>query len=943
MLRSKATSFGSKCYLHTIRSSYSGKHHHIIPGIQNVHSHARSSVGTPVSLRTINNSINTIIDTQQQNGLFLYLPTLPAVGYTSQSSFSTSTTISPLRKPQVQNIEKLFQSSQKLLQNHDKMNSTQKTKEISRLITEWNKIWPRQAQTHVLSTSSINDDTNNNDTKFQKLITEGVDKADKLAHVLLDIIQEAITQNKILDSDYQEQLVMVLTGWSKVAPSPYNGRRAQQLVDKMDEIYMETKQRKLPVVVQPNTICYGMVLTAYSLSIDRKGYNNAVEGGKLLKKMEERYISGENPLASPNLQLYNSCLHGYAKRGMVAETEALIEKLESFCDTSDDNDPNNNLCPDVYSYSICINAYEKCKGRVDGKPVEKRAEDVLNRMMKRYEATGNRRFMPNQFTFGTVIALLASNASRNGASDADRILHWMIGLHEKESHMTDNMNDKSSSRNKHGGETYPISLQPTTDHYVSVLFGYCKNARMRGSTKRMHELLVDMENRSLAGNDAAKPNYQCFVIYLDALIKSGNVDAEKEIQAALARMEDMYLNSKDSSFLMNNYGYNLLIDSISKSNKRGRVARAEAVLSRMNELYAKTGNASLLPDKVSYTSLIKAITMDRGPNFTEECKSILTRMEDESRDGNLRIKPDLFMYNVLINSLCIGGKPEECEELLDQLEEKAAGGESKIYPNIRCYNIVMNAYCKGKRNDSWTQTERIFRKIEKARAAGNSHLKLSNVPYGIMIDALARSNAVDKVQRAESWFNQLIEQYESTKDESMALSTHVCNALILVYINSNIPNKAEKAFDVIKLMKDTGLKPDIVSYNSVLTACWRTSDFEEEYRKQALDISTQILGEMKGRNDLKPDTFTYKSLVKVSGKMIQDLSEKKETIKALFKHCCDDGEVTPMFLGSVKSASPPDFFRELLGKDGNQNNYVDIKDLPPAWTRNFRPSQRFKR
>mmetsp|Transcript_15971 Transcript_15971/g.19504 ORF Transcript_15971/g.19504 Transcript_15971/m.19504 type:complete len:936 (-) Transcript_15971:113-2920(-) len=34
------------------------------------------------------------------------------------------------------------------------------------------------------------------------------------------------------------------TEWSKVTPSPYNGRRAQQLVDKMDERYMETKQNQ---------------------------------------------------------------------------------------------------------------------------------------------------------------------------------------------------------------------------------------------------------------------------------------------------------------------------------------------------------------------------------------------------------------------------------------------------------------------------------------------------------------------------------------------------------------------------------------------------------------------------------------------------------------------------------------------------------------------------
>ena len=69
-----------------------------------------------------------------------------------------------------------------------------------------------------------------------------------------------------------------------------------------------------------------------------------------------------NKKAKPNVWVYNTCLHGYAMRGMIYEVEALLEKLEQN-DLNHEEGDENRLRPDVYSYSICLNAYEKFKGK----------------------------------------------------------------------------------------------------------------------------------------------------------------------------------------------------------------------------------------------------------------------------------------------------------------------------------------------------------------------------------------------------------------------------------------------------------------------------------------------------------------------------------------------------------------------------------------------------
>lgn len=438
---------------------------------------------------------------------------------------------------------KLLNKSNLFLQNYDKITSVaKKMKEIQQLVYQWNTMWGStpSSSSSTSSTNNIfsnfrnkpklpkkNEDyevsTNNTLHKKSNITLEGVKIVDQLAHKLLDEIEYMIDQNKTISSPPHIILNFAIGGWSKAPPSEYNGIKAQELLERMDYIH-EKLDNSISFNIQSTTICYGAAIGAWSNTIDDEDSdrNGAKMAEKLLKKMETKYFSEKNNDAKPNLIVYNTCLHAYAQRGMIYEAEALIEKLE----LSDDDE----LIPDVYTYSICMNAYEKFRGSIkEGLPVEKRAEELLMKMIKKYENTGNRRFMPNQFTVGTgevfrlhvsyftlgsytnnflvydkhqVLSILSNSQSKDGANEAYRILRWLVDFYEKESHKS-----QSPLSGEGDKQSYPV-LRPTIGHFMTVFLAFSKRQNVNLACQRIAELLIEIQRLNDAGLSGFQPNYQ---------------------------------------------------------------------------------------------------------------------------------------------------------------------------------------------------------------------------------------------------------------------------------------------------------------------------------------------------------------------------------------------------------------------------------------------------
>jgi pentatricopeptide repeat protein len=323
-----------------------------------------------------------------------------------------------------QKYQELSQDTEEFLGRVDGFDSKRKTHEITRLIQQWSTFWSSSDQKND-SMRHFNSKEENDD-----VLLKGARIVDQLANILLDVRESSIRNSTDGDDDNQNRdrtpylttLNLALAFWGKCPPSnTVNGEKAEHLLNRMEQLGILSFNGvgKDKVQFKKVMAAYGAAIQAWVVSPDsvgRTGPNNgningALKAQSLLEKLES--ISIEHNI-QPQLRIYNSCMHGFAVRGMVDEAEQLLQKLE------DRSLSNAELTPDVLTFSSCINAYLKSTKlgnhtnrsaagrRSGGDSVAQRAEALLDRMVKRYEATGEDQFRPNQTTFGTG----ASSSSR---------------------------------------------------------------------------------------------------------------------------------------------------------------------------------------------------------------------------------------------------------------------------------------------------------------------------------------------------------------------------------------------------------------------------------------------------------------------------------------------------------------------------------------------------
>merc|ERR1711933_278056 len=139
------------------------------------------------------------------------------------------------------------------------------------------------------------------------------------------------------------------------------------------------------------------------------------------------------------------------------------------------------------------------------------------------------------------------------------------------------------------------------------------------------------------------------------------------------------------------------------------------------------------------------------------------------------------------------------------------------------------------------------------------------------------------------------------------------NSLLAVYAKCKLYDKTQRALDVIHRMEFAFIKPDIISYNTVLSACSVVNGTDEKQRLRALEISVIIFNTFNSSSFLIPDSFTYSSLLRICGKLIVIDSEREKVLPDLFHSCCKDGQVNVQVVTTLKLVSSSDLFKELLG------------------------------
>ncbi|KAL6841886.1 hypothetical protein ACP4OV_028398 [Aristida adscensionis] len=204
-------------------------------------------------------------------------------------------------------------------------------------------------------------------------------------------------------------------------------------------------------------------------------------------------------------------------------------------------------------------------------------------------------------------------------------------------------------------------------------------------------------------------------------------------------------------------------------------------------LLAQVELAGLRPDSIFFNALINAFV---------EAKRMGEAINTFWRMKHSGCHPTTSTFNILIKGYGIAGKPEESQRIFDMMAV-----EESIKPNLTTYNILVKAWCDQRNlEEAWSV-------VGKMRACG---VKPDIITYNTIASTYARN---DETWRAE----RLIVEIQTT----MRTSERTWGIIIGGYCREG---KLDEAFRCIQLMKDAGVHPNVVIFNTLLKGFLDTND-----------------------------------------------------------------------------------------------------------------------
>lgn len=152
--------------------------------------------------------------------------------------------------------------------------------------------------------------------------------------------------------------------------------------------------------LKPNVVVYTCVLRV--LLNDRAGER---EGWSQAMKLLERMWKNESPFRRPNVVTYNVLLHYWAKRGRVLETRQIWSAMQ-----------RRGISPDATSYGTLLLAYKSM-----GKSEYSQQAKLILESMEEEVAKGNMKLQPDHRFYATVIHAVGTSGTMNSAQTANTI------------------------------------------------------------------------------------------------------------------------------------------------------------------------------------------------------------------------------------------------------------------------------------------------------------------------------------------------------------------------------------------------------------------------------------------------------------------------------------------------------------------------------------------
>ena len=272
-----------------------------------------------------------------------------------------------------------------------------------------------------------------------------------------------------------------------------------------------------------------------------------------------------------------------------------------------------------------------------------------------------------------------------------------------------------------------------TDHFKPSEFSYniCIDAyARRGDHRKATSLLEEMISLTDQGNREFQPTIHSFASVVNALAKSGDVDAVPRAEAIVQKVEELDYVSSNSIL------YNSLIDCLVKSRHRDNAAQAEEVLLRMEDMN-RSGNSNVRPNSYAYSMVLTACARSKEPGAAERANRIMLRMEQLFKDGNSDVVANSRCYSAVITAWARSNSPDAVDHaftLIDRMEQNGRDGSPHSKPDAHCYNACIHAIAKSQQRGKARKCREVLQRMSAAKDDGFREAAPNLITYSTILN-----------------------------------------------------------------------------------------------------------------------------------------------------------------------------------------------------------------
>ena len=320
---------------------------------------------------------------------------------------------------------------------------------------------------------------------------------------------------------------------------------------------------------------------------------------------------------------------------------------------------------------------------------------------------------------------------------------------------------------------------------------------------------------------------------------------------------------------------------------------------------AEPGTASPPPIRVepnahSYSTIMHAFARMGTDNSSTRVEELLEELESRyAEHNNPTLEPNIIVYNVVLAAFAKANKADAAIALLED--------RMPVAPDRISYNTVLNALARSNQPQT---AEDLLRRM---------HVPPNARSYAAVMDAWGRAGSPDK---ARALLDELTALYARTRDQYVFPNAVVYTTLIHSYALSKDPHKITKAQQVLDDMIAAGVRPNTLSYNSLLNCCATVGVTTVDTMVKAKEVYETILHEGL------EDEATFSTILKACANHME-WERDSDFCMDVFREAITKGLVNSAVLRQFNLAVPVHVYRIFVPDEAQ-----DAAALPAKWTRN---------